>query len=384
MMRASSGAIEKFYDVVIIGAGISGALAAEAVSRVTPNILVVDRRAPAGGSTSASTALVQWEIDVPLRELVRKVGGKRARASYAASHQAVQRLIRRIRNNGIACEMAKRPTLLLAGNAMGPKALKEETRLRRQLKLPSRYLDADALRDGYGFEREGAILSTGNCEVDPRKLTKGLLKIAMARGATCVFPLDVTSLAATDKGVFVEFSDGRIIAANKVIAATGYEALPQIPGSKYDLISTWALATARMPAGSLWKDRALVWEASDPYLYMRCTADGRIIAGGEDEAFADAARRDAKLDIKTRRVLAKLKKLLPDTPLTAEFAWAGTFAESPTGLPVIGELAELPNVFAILGSGGNGITFSTIAADMAQAWVRGKSHRHAPLFAAHA
>ena len=50
--------------------------------------------------------------------------------------------------------------------------------------------------------------------------------------------------------------------------------------------------------------------------------------------------------------------------------------------PVIGEVAGLPNVFAILGAGGNGITFSAIASDMAAAWAVGAAHRHGRLFAA--
>jgi len=32
----------------------------------------------------------------------------------------------------------------------------------------------------------------------------------------------------------------------------------------------------------LWRENAMIWEAASPYLYARATADGRIIAGGED------------------------------------------------------------------------------------------------------
>ena len=37
----------------------------------------------------------------------------------------------------------------------------------------------------------------------------------------------------------------------------------------------------------------MIWEASDPYLYIRGTPDGRVLVGGEDEPVADAAIRDA-------------------------------------------------------------------------------------------
>jgi glycine/D-amino acid oxidase-like deaminating enzyme len=157
--------------------------------------------------------------------------------------------------------------------------------------------------------------------------------------------------------------------------------LSAIPAKKYKLVSTWALATEPVSIAHLWARRALIWEAADPYLYFRTTPDNRIIVGGEDADFTDPDRRDALIPGKAKRILDKLARLLPDTPLTAEYLWAGTFAESPTGLPVIGELPGLPNVFAILGSGGNGITFSTIASDIAADWVAGRRHALTPVFA---
>ena len=36
----------------------------------------------------------------------------------------------------------------------------------------------------------------------------------------------------------------------------------------------------------------LIWESSDPYLYLRTTADDRIICGGEDEESAEIVRAD--------------------------------------------------------------------------------------------
>lgn len=370
----------KIYDVIIIGAGISGACAAEAVSKITTNVLLIDRRGPTLGSTSASTAIISWEIDEPLTSLVTKLGAKRARASYLAAYGGVRRLMHCIRSNRIDCDLVPRHALLLAGNKMDADALQKEAGVRRRLGLPIKFLDGGALRRRYGIDREAAILSSGNCEVDPRKLTLGLLKVATARGVKCIFPMEVVSMSATKQGVFLTLGDGTVVAGKKVIAATGYEVLQEISKRKYDLISTWALATSRLPSEILWRDRVMIWEASEPYLYVRTTEDGRVIAGGEDESFSDPQRRDAKTAAKAKRIVSKLQKLLPTVPLESEFTWSGTFATSPTGLPVIGEVDKLPNVFAILGSGGNGITFSIIAADMAMSWVKGRKHRHASLF----
>jgi glycine/D-amino acid oxidase-like deaminating enzyme len=381
MLRTSRQPARDFYDIVIVGAGISGALAADALAGLGGHMLIVDGRTPGAGSTSASTALIQWEIDEPLGALSGKVGRKRAVASYQAARRAVATLSRKISSERLACDFRARKSLLIAGDAMGGKALEREAALRRRWHLPSEFVDRQTLARRFGFDRAGAILSSGNCELDPRKLTNQLLRNARRRGAELVSCARIVGIYGTQRGAFVELEDGTVIAARKVIAATGYEALPHVPKDAYKLISTWALATQPVPAAALWHQAALVWEASDPYLYFRTTADQRIIVGGEDAEYVDADRRDAQITKKSETILRKLAMLLPNVPLQAAYAWAGTFATSDTGLPVIGEAATLPSVFVILGAGGNGITFSVIAAEMAAAWLSGRRHPLTDVFA---
>lgn len=60
-------------DVLIMGAGITGAAIADALALAGMEVAVVDKRGLARGSTMASTALVQYEIDTPLITLTRKI-----------------------------------------------------------------------------------------------------------------------------------------------------------------------------------------------------------------------------------------------------------------------------------------------------------------------
>lgn len=82
--------LRSYYDVIIIGAGVTGAMTAAAIADLGLSVLVVDRRAPACGSTCASTALIQWEIDEPLSTLVRKLGVEKANRAYKASYAGVK------------------------------------------------------------------------------------------------------------------------------------------------------------------------------------------------------------------------------------------------------------------------------------------------------
>ena len=56
--------------------------------------IVLDKRDIGTGSTSASTALLQYEIDVPLRDLIKQVGSVAATRSYQLCHDAIGKLER--------------------------------------------------------------------------------------------------------------------------------------------------------------------------------------------------------------------------------------------------------------------------------------------------
>src|ERR1700749_3001560 len=87
-------------DVVVVGAGISGAFMANALAGRYEKVVVVDRRLPAHGSTMASTALLQWEIDTPLTELHDKSGAQAARA-WRRSYRATQDLVKLVEAENI-------------------------------------------------------------------------------------------------------------------------------------------------------------------------------------------------------------------------------------------------------------------------------------------
>ena len=156
---------------------------------------------------------------------------------------------------------------------------------------------------------------------------------------------------------------GQVVTTRYVVFATGYEVPAYVPQRGHGVASTWVIATRPQPR-ALWPERSFVWEASDPYLYVRTTCDGRILCGGEDEPFSDAPARDALLLQKTRTLERRLHRLLPAVDARADYAWCGSFGASANGTPSIGAVPRMPRCFAVLGFGGNGITFSAMASQM--------------------
>jgi glycine/D-amino acid oxidase-like deaminating enzyme len=367
-------------DVLVVGMGVSGAMLAESLTAAGHSVIAIDRRGAVRGSTPATTALVQFEIDQPLMLLAGRIGADRAARAWRRSRLAVFNLKARIDALGLRCALAPRRSVYLAGNVLTGSALRAEAEARRAVGIGARYLTASELRTEYGIERAGAIVSHDNLALDPRKLTAGLLRAAQARGARLHAPVEATAFEHRRDGVTVATRDGPTITAGQVVLATGYELASIVSDRGHQVISTWAIAT-RPQKALLWPHEAFLWEASDPYLYLRTTVDGRVICGGEDEDFSDEERRDAAIGAKTDAIRAKLAKLLPKIDTTPEFAWAGAFGATATGLPIIGPLPRKPRIRTVMGYGGNGITFSQIASEIVATELAGGRDCDADLFA---
>jgi glycine/D-amino acid oxidase-like deaminating enzyme len=346
--------------ILIIGAGVTGSFLAEHLSRRISDIVVIDRHQPQTASTAASTSLLQWELDTPLGDLSAKVGAACATQIYRASAQTVRDIIDLTRNLGIDCQCIGRPSLYLAGNRLGSRELMDEQRQRQAAGLPSVFLTGKEILSEFGFAVEAALYSEGAAETNPVALAKGLMAHALARGVRLYYPESIVDYDLGARSASVLTASGYEIGADFLILANGYEMPAFVPSDIHQIHSTWAIATK--PNEQAWARQALVWEASDPYLYARHNAEGRIILGGEDEELRDAATRDKKIAAKAQTLRCKFKQLYEAFNAQAEFAWSGFFGVTNDGLPLIGALPHHPSVFAAFGYGGNGITFSAMAA----------------------
>ncbi|MEX2451496.1 MAG: FAD-binding oxidoreductase [Rhodospirillales bacterium] len=377
-VRATPG--EGRFDVIIVGAGISGALLAEALTRAGKRVLILDRRAPVRGSTPASTAMIQHEIDVPLIDLRAERGRAAADAAWRRSVRAVNDLLALVADLGLDCRMAHKPALYLSGDLMDADALMEETKARRKIGIAAEHLDRNRLRAEYGIDRAAAILSQDYASANPAQLAAGLLRVAQKRGAVIASPVEVTDVGELPGGVALATKEGHVLVGEHAVFCTGYEFLKQMQAPSHHVTSTWTLATKPIKDLPQWLRDTIVWEAAEPYLYFRSDPTGRIIAGGEDEEAAEKNTSKSVLRQKTKRILKKLEATTGLTVGRAEYKWAAPFSVTEDSLPIIDRVKGHDRVFAVMGFGGNGITFSVIAAQIVAAALTGKEDPDANLF----
>lgn len=367
-------------DVLVIGAGISGALVAEGLSAANLRVVVVDRRAPMAGSTSASTALLQYEIDTPLTVLSRSIGVQDAERIWRRSRLALDALRDRTAWLGIDADMQRRDGLYLSGDLLDAAGLVREERARRRAGFEVALLSTRDLRERYGIRRQAALLGFENMVADPRKLAAGYLRAARARGTKVFAPVDIVNVDESARQIVATTSTGHEIRSRYVVYATGYELAKCIPAKGHRIASTWVIAT-KSQRSKLWPTECVIWEASSNYMYLRTTPDGRVVCGGEDEPFEDEVRRDNLSSKKMKLLESRLKAMFPKLDATADFQWTGSFGASDTGTPSIGLVPGRRRTLAVLGYGGNGITFSMLAAQIVRAVVTNTPDPDEKLFA---
>ncbi len=366
-------------DIIVIGAGITGAMAAQEMAQAGWRVIILDRRPPLQGSTLATTALLQYEIDNPIRELIKKIGYEKTARAWHRSKLAVDSLSAKTRMLGLSCNLQTKDSLYLAGNVLDENGLEEESQLRMRLGLPCRTLTQKELKDQYGLRADAALFSSGNYTANPVRLAAGYLHSAQTHGAKIYSPAEVLTLESSPRKIHVTLTNGITLTARHVIVTTGYEVPNYLTKQPYEIVSTWAFATKPQPE-KIPTTLPLIWEAADPYLYMRRTPDGRFICGGEDAGFSDEDRRNAQTAQKIKRLRAKVKKIYPGIDLTADYQWSGSFGETKTGLPLIGPIPHIPHAYAIMAFGGNGITFSRMGAEIIRGYIEEKPDPASDLF----
>jgi glycine/D-amino acid oxidase-like deaminating enzyme len=369
-------------DVAIIGAGITGALVADRLSRDGQDVVVLDRRAVCSGSTPASTGLLQYEIDTPLTTLSTLIGPGRAQRAYLRSYASLGEFERLVATLDDDCGLTARPSLYLAREPDDAAEFRAERDARAAIGIECEYLSRAEMRSAYGIDRPAGLRSARAMEIDPYRLALSLLRRAITGNGARAFAItEVERYEPDDAGVTLVTQRGPRIRTARVVFGTGYETPSFLDQRICTLKSTYAMASEPLEQFGAWSDRCLIWESGQPYFYCRTSRDGRVIVGGEDDDFSDPRSRDARIDAKCRTLAAKFGRLFPSIgPLAPAFRWAGTFAETTDGLPYIGSTPQFPRGLFALGYGGNGITFSLVASSIIADLVDGRSNPDAELF----
>lgn len=362
-------------DVLIVGGGITGSLIAHQCLEDGYSTILIDKREIANGSSSATTSMLQYEIDTPLWELIEMIGEKGAVASYQACSKSIDQLEKVCTQIKSRSGFKKKASLYFAALKKDVDWLKKEFEARKKAGFEVKWIKAEDIKKKYKLDKtHGGILSRQGASLDAFILVHEILEYNVKRGLQVFDKTELVNVKYGTRSNEVTLNTGAKIKAKKIIYCVGYESATMIKEKFVDLISTYAIVSEIEPELSNPYKDVLIWNTSDPYIYLRTTDDGRFLIGGEDEEFRDPQKRDTLIGKKEQKLVKSFEKHLPHIDFHSDFAWAGTFGETKDGLPYIGEHKDFGNSYFVLGFGGNGITFSVTGMEMVSNWLKGKNH----------
>lgn len=363
-------------DLLIVGGGITGSLIAHRCMQEGYHCTLIDRREVANGSTSASTAMLQYEIDVPLYKLIDMIGVQAAVESYQACHDAIDTLAEIVKSIKSDCGFKKKDSIYFSAYQKDVPWLKQEFEARKKHGFKVQWMDPDELSSKYGLQHTyGGIRSLQGASIDAFKLTHDLLAFNHKRGLNIFDKTDIAEVQHKADGVLVSTAHGSRIKAKKIIYCNGFESVELIKDNFVNLLSSYAIVGEQAEDDQSLLKNTLFWNTAEPYIYMRTTDDNRLLMGGGDVPFIDAKKRDSLLRKKSKALVKQINKVLPNYDFRTDFSWTGTFGETKDGLPYIGEHPDFKSTYFVLAFGGNGITFSVIGMDMVVASLSNNKHK---------
>lgn len=368
----------EIYDVVIVGAGMSGSLTALALVEAGLSVAILDKREMGTGSTSANTGLLQYSNDIMLHELMDQIGEKEAVRFYKLCYQAVDDIETIVKRLHIDADFIRRPSICYASDEKVVDKIKTEYATLKKYGFPCDYFEQDDIEEKFPFSKPGALVTFNDAEVNPLRFVQGLLKEVETVGGHLFSYVDVQDVVQENDILEIRTSQ-QTFHAKHIVYTTGYETTPVGKRIGADINRSYVFVSNPLKNLSDWYKKALIWETKRPYLYMRTTVDGRIIAGGLDEDKPEAPLSDELIMKRANNLLRQTKELFPNYELNIEYAYAASFGESNDNLPFIGEHPTKKNHYYLLGYGGNGTVYSMLGSQILRDLITGKRNEDAEI-----
>lgn len=371
-------------DVAVIGGGVTGALVADALVQDGVDTILLDKGEIGGGSTSASTALLLYEIDIDLHQLIPLIGERDAVRAYELCREAIFQIgelcVKLHQATGDDCAFSWKKSWYIASRDADTERLEREYEARTHHGFQVDLLNRADIESVSSFSKAGALVSSEAAQIDVYRLTHRLIQRTAQAGLRVFVNSGVSKYDPDKSGITLIMENGSKVRARHVVFATGYEAQSMLSRQIVRLKSTYVTVSEPVNTFEGWPDRCLIWETARPYLYLRSTEDNRVIVGGEDDPFSDPVARDLCLPGKVEILARRFREMFPAIDFKSDFNFGGTFGETQDGLAYIGAVLEFPHGIFALGFGGNGITYSMIAANIIRQSLHGKTTPDAHIF----
>ncbi len=343
------------YDVVVVGAGLTGLITALLFARAGRSVAVLEGRYVGAGTTGNTTAKVSLLQGTRLSQIASKHPTDVLRAYVDANREGQQWLLRYCAERGI--DVQRHPAFTYATTAGGRRSVRAELTACEDAELDVRWVRAPELP----FPTRGAVCLDDQAQLDPLDVLLALATDLQEHGGVIFEDTRVRTVRNHADALSTVVTEHGDVLAEHVVLATGIPVLDRAGYfARLEPLRSYALAftvPGPVPTGMY-----LSADATTRSLRTVLTAAGtRLLVGGNGHTVGRHGSTRALVD----DLRSWTERYFPGAELT--HSWSAQDYEAIDGLPYVGPLTPgNDRIFIATGYGKWGMT-NAVAAGLALA-----------------
>ncbi len=344
-------------DIIVLGGGMVGIIAAWHLAKAGKNVAVLEKNHLASNDTGYTTAFLTRVPDTSLAELKTLYGNDFVKQVFTQTAAAQQLVYQLIHEYNIDCDFK-------ICSSFNYSAIPKNTHLLDDNKVVDGIQDIEFHTDSSipetGIPIAEAIEYKNEARFDVRKFIFGLLQTNIGKNISVYEESEAIDVVVEKNRVIAKTGSGAIV-GEKIILATGLpiNAFKELQPLIHHNI-TFALAAEYAEPITLADN--LYWDAEQPYHYFRLLNPHTLILGGSDQS-GDTPIPEG--DAAPHKKLENFLTTLINKPYTITHTWSGSLFQTKDGLPYVAPHPHYKErVYFATGLEGNGMVMGAMAGKM--------------------
>jgi gamma-glutamylputrescine oxidase len=334
------GGLPDRAEILVIGAGIAGTSVMHHLARRRFGAILVERHHLAAGASGRNAGFLLAGVADCYAEAVRIFGREKAREVWHITDENHDRMLEAVGRDDVG------------HRRLGSATLASDDKERARLEESAQLLRDDGFEAHWDGER---LFNPRDGEVNPVAMVGSLAR--RAKDGAIREGVNVTTIHSSPLGVHVLTERDECLADVVILATNGYTSL-LLPQVKIQPTRAQMLASA--PLSRTVCDMPTYSHFG--YRFWRQLPSGEVLIGGWRDVSMETeiGYDDQPTDQIQEHLDRKLEEMSPGAEVTNR--WAGIMGFTETGLPLVGPVEGMKNVYTCAGFNGHGMGFAFISA----------------------
>ena len=281
-------------DVLVIGGGINGAITAYFLAKEGANVIVVEKNIVGYGSTSAASALLEYQLDTDMHKLEKIIGIKATTKVYNLYLEALDNIEKIDKELNQNTGFKRQDAIYYTNKFTHKTTISKEYAYRKKAGFNSDFIDSHSM-----LNLNSAIITKNASGImNPYLFTQVLFNFLSKLDNVKIYEnTRIDKVRPTVSGAECTTNNKFKIKASSVIFSSGYETLKYINNAPVELFKTFTIVSKPIKEVKNFDNYFTARDTLEPYHSLRFDSYGRIIFAGEDVKFTDKLTNEKNLKI---------------------------------------------------------------------------------------